>query len=157
VPEAKTGPPTVDDWQDFFGRIVVRGLVNAYVAFQLSDFIDELTPAEAKAIFLSKEDMTEIAAPLASLSAKSRFMKKHGRFIISTADSYESLVTLFFWMRRVNKIASRHRKAHNAGKPVKGVVEKKETKTDAQHNGFDSGPVQANGYERIFVDNPGTG
>jgi hypothetical protein len=157
TPEAKTGPPTVNDWQDFFGRIIIRGIVNAYVAFQLSDFLDELTPSEAKAIFLSKEDMTEMAAPLASLSAKSSFMKKHGRFIISTADSYESVVTMFFWMRRVNKIATRHRKAHGIVKPQPGVAAKKENKRDEEFHGSDSGSADLNGFSRILVDNPGSG
>jgi hypothetical protein len=157
TPEAKTGPPTLGDWQDFFGRIVIRALVNGYIALQLSDFIDELTPSESKAIFLSKEDMAELAAPLASLSAKSSFMKKHGRFIISTTDSYESLVTLFFWMRRVNRIASRHRKFHNPPQPVVGVAQPKKEKNDAQSNGHDRGSDEVNGQPRIPVFNPGTG
>jgi hypothetical protein len=157
-PEAKTGPPSINDWQDFFGRFVIKGIVNGYIALQLGDMLDELTPAESKAIFLSKEDMTELAAPLATLSHKSSFMRKHGRFIISTADSYESVVTLLFWMRRVNRIASKHRKAKQPAQPIPGLANSGRN-NNAESHGSDRGQgEQLNGQPvGIGVYNPGAG
>jgi hypothetical protein len=152
-PEPKSGPPSVSDWQDFFARYVVKGVVNGYVAMRLSDVLDELSPHEMKQIMLSKEDMSEIAAPLATLSSKSSYMKKHGRFIIATADSFESLVNLGFWMRRVNKIAAKHRKAKQPAQPTPGIANSGRNE-NAQHNGSDLGQGEELGRPRVAVFNP---
>jgi hypothetical protein len=153
-PTPASGPPTVSDWQDFFARYVIKGLVNAFVAMRLSDVLDELSPHELKQIMLSKEDMSEIAAPLASLSSKSSYMKKHGRFIIATADSFESLINLAFWMRRVNKIAAKHRKAKAPKQPTPGIANSGRTQSDAQHNGHDLREGEGGEQPRYAVYNP---
>lgn len=44
--EAKKGPPKLDEWQDFFARVVIRLFVNAWLAFALGDLIDDLSPME---------------------------------------------------------------------------------------------------------------
>jgi hypothetical protein len=105
--EPKAGPPSVDEWQDFIGRIVLRTLLDGYVTLMLRDC--DLTPQEEKYIELSKSDLKEMAAPFASFANKNKTMRKHGRSIISAADSYEAIIGLSIWMRRVNKVAKRHR------------------------------------------------
>jgi hypothetical protein len=118
--DAATGkPPSADEWQKFFARFVVRGITSGYLALVLRDIEDELTPAEREKIALSQDDLMELAAPLASFSSKNKFMTKHGRQIVSAAGSSESVIALMFWMRRVNKIAKRHRN----NQPIQGTVE----------------------------------
>lgn len=109
--EPKSGPPSLNEWQDFFGRIVIKLIVDYYLFIVLGDLIDELSTHELKSILLSEEDLREVAAPLAELANKSGFMRKHGRFIVATADSFESVMTLLLWMRRVNRVAKKHRAA----------------------------------------------
>lgn len=103
----KSRPPTVDEWQDFIGRIVLRTLLDGYVTLMLRDC--DLTAQEEKYIELSKADLKEMAAPFASFASKNKTMQKHGRAIISASDSYEAIIGLTIWMRRVNKVAKRHR------------------------------------------------
>lgn len=132
VPSASAtkAPPSVDEWQKFFAKIVIRGITSGYLWMVLRDIEEELTPAEREMITLQPDELMELAAPFASFSVKSKFLQKHGRSIVAFADSYESFIGLWFWMRRVNKIAKRHRKAA----PVPGYVVQEETS-----NGF-AGP-----------------
>lgn len=139
--EAKTGAPSLDEWQDFFGRFLIRMLVDAYLYLVLGDLIDELSKTELDSIKLSKEEMKEIAAPLAEMSNKSSFMKKHGRSIIATTESYESVMTLLFWMNRVNRIAKRHRKANPKPRRVRGHAVPREDQNNARNDGNSSGEV----------------
>jgi hypothetical protein len=85
----------------------MRTALDAYVVWMLRDI--DLSPQEEQAIALSKEDLKEMSAPFASIAAKSKIGQKHGRSIIAAADSYESILALAIWMRRVNKIAKRHK------------------------------------------------
>jgi hypothetical protein len=160
-PEAKSGPPSLDEWQDFFGRFVIRLLVDAYLMLVLGDLMDELTPTEAKQIMLSKEDMREIAAPLASISNKSSFMRKRGRSIISIADSYESILTLLFWMRRVNRIAKKHRPQKPAKtRTVRGnatPAPAPERNSSEEFDGRFDGEVNGTPVAGFGVYNPGSG
>jgi hypothetical protein len=107
-----TGPPNAGEWQDFYGNIVLRMLTEGYLNLVLYREIDEadLTEREKELITLTKDDLRQMAAPMAQFSAKNKTMRKHGRTVIAAAESYEALVDLFIWMRRVNKIAKRHRK-----------------------------------------------
>jgi hypothetical protein len=156
-PEAKSGPPSLSEWQDFFGRFVIKLLVDGYLYLVLGDLLDELTPSEAKQIQLSKEDMQELAAPLASLSNKSRFMKKHGRGIIAAADSYESIFTLLMWMRRVNRIAKRHRKMKQPQTMTVQPINTQDGVSDEVSNGYNSGQVNGADIPGFSVFNPGSG
>lgn len=164
-PEAKSGPPSLGEWEDFFARFVIRILVDLYLMMVLGDeLLAELTPMEAKQIALSKEDMREIAAPLASLSNKSRFMKKHGRSIIATADSYESVITLMLWMRRVNRIAKKHRPKQpkpRKTRTVSGVsVPTPPVQEDSSYafdDGYSGGEVSGTPINGFGVFNPGAG
>lgn len=162
-PEAKSGPPSLDEWQDFFARFVIRLLVDAYLFLILGDFIDELSPAEANMIKLSKEDMHDIAAPLASMSNKSSFMRKRGRSIIAAADSYESIITLLMWMRRVNRVAKKHRKPKPPKtQTVSGVAMPAQQPTqegspNAYDDGYSNGEVNGAPIAGFGVFNPGAG
>lgn len=165
--DAKAGAPSLDEWQDFFGRFVLKLLVDAYLYMVLGDLWEELTPAEADRIKLSPEDMKEIAAPLAEMSNKSSYMKKHGRTIIAAAESYESILTLLLWMNRVNRIARKHKKNNPNYKQRTRTVRARRTAApqpqperntpDAQHDGFDSGQVNGVGVNGLGIYNPGSG
>jgi hypothetical protein len=156
-PEAKAGPPSLNEWQDFFGRFVIKLLVDAYLYLILGDLIDELTPQEAKQIQLSKEDMQDLAAPLASMSNKSRFMKKHGRTIIAAADSYESIITLLMWMRRVNRIAKRHRKMKQPQTMNVQPIRTEDGVSNEVVDGHNPGQVNGTEFPGFSVFNPGSG
>lgn len=156
-PEAKSGPPSLNEWQDFFGRFVIKLLVDGYLSLVLRDLIDELTPAEAKQIQLSKEDMQDLASPLASMSNKSRFMKKHGRGIIALADSYESVLTLLMWMRRVNRISKRHRKMKQPQTMNVQPVRTQDGDGNEVADGYNSGQVNGVDLPGFSVFNPGSG
>lgn len=145
--EPNSKPPSADEWQQFFARFVVRGITSGYLALVLRDIEDELTPAEREKIALSQDDLMELAAPLASFSSKNKFMVKHGRQIVSAADSSEALIGLAFWMRRVNKIAKKYRK-----NTIQGFVEEDNGRGFSRPND-ESGPTFIPGT--IF--NPGSG
>lgn len=155
--EPKSGPPTLDEWQDFIGRFVLRGLTETYLNLALSDFYDDLTPHERELISLTKEDLKEMSAPLASLANKSQFMRKRGRNIIASADSAESIVALMIWMRRVNRIAKKHRKANRPQQTqtIPGVVMEEPNGNYGQD--VRQGPEDDGGYPRFGVWNPGNG
>jgi len=121
--KAKSTPPNADEWQRFFARFVVRGITRGYMALVLRDLEDELSPADKAKLKLTDDDLMELAAPMAGFSSKNAYMKKHGRTIISAVESSESLIGLVFWMRRVNKIASKYRK----NQPVQGTVTESRT------------------------------
>jgi hypothetical protein len=112
--EPKKGAPSVDEWQDFIGRIVLHTAMEAYVAWVLRDI--ELSAEELESISLTKQDYKEMSAPFASFTAKNDWAKKHGREIISAADSIEAAVALGIWMRRVHKIARKHRNEQRAAR-----------------------------------------
>lgn len=151
--QAKSGIPSVDEWQDFIGRFVVRGLTRGYLSLVLRDIEDDLTPFEREQIQLSAEDLADIAKPIAEFASKNKFARKHGRQIISAAGSSESFIALAIWMRRVNKIAKKHR----GDKPqtIRGTV------VTEGANGGNTRPNDEQGYQQGNPDidffNPGTG
>lgn len=153
-PQAKNGPPTLDEWQDFIGRFVLRGITEGYLNLALSDFYDELTPRELESIRLTKEDLKEMSAPLASLAHKNKFLRNKGRGIIASADSGEAVIALLIWMRRVKRISTKHRKA--AAPRSNQTVPSYVVESDNGNNGpnVGQGPEYPGGFG---VFNPGTG
>jgi hypothetical protein len=125
VSSPATGIPTADEWQDLFGRVVLRSLTEGYLNLVLFRQVDEseLTDRERDLVRLSREDLMDMARPLASYAYKNKHARKHGREIIAAADSLETMVDLFIWMRRVNRIARKYRK-EQPGRPatIKGKV-----------------------------------
>lgn len=110
--EAKSGVPSAAEWQDFIGGTVLRLLTEGYLHVVLFREIDEsdLSEREKELIRLDRDDLRDMAAPMAGFANKSKLARKHGRAIIAAGDSYESLIDLFIWMRRVNRIAKKYRK-----------------------------------------------
>ena len=152
-PEAKSGPPSLDEWQDFIGRFVIRGMTEGYLSLVLSDVEDELTPRERAMIQLTQEDLREMAAPIASLAHKSKFARRKGRAVIAAADSMESVIAMVLWMRRVNRIAKKYRKPQENGQPIQGYVVEGPDNGNSGQNG-QQGPGTGSGWG---VFNPGSG
>lgn len=153
-PEAKSGPPSLDEWQDFIGRFVIRGMTEGYLALVLSDVEEELSPRERAMIQLTQDDLREMAAPIASLAHKSKFARRKGRAVIAAADSMESVIAMVLWMRRVNKIAKKYRKPKSNPNPIQGYVMEGPNNGDSGSNG-EQGPGTAGGGWGVF--NPGSG
>lgn len=151
----RKGAPTADEWQDFIGRIVLRSITDAFLSLALRDIGDDLTPRERASIELTKEDLKEMSAPLASLAQKSRFASKHGRSLIAASDSFEAVFALLIWMRRVNKISRKYRveKKRNNPTVVPGHVEE----SFYGNAGQNAGQGQDRPFPSTGVFNPGTG
>lgn len=143
----KIGVPSLDEWQDFIGRFFLRTVTDGYLSLVLRDVEEDLTPREREMIQLSKEDLKELSAPLAAFAAKSRLGKKHGRSLISAADSYESVIALVLWMRRVNKIAKKYRKMRQPAQP-QTVIQAEPMGEYSGNSGPYEGPGQ--GYDGTF-------
>lgn len=152
--EPLTGVPSVDEWQDFIGRIVLRTVTDAFLSFALRDIEDDLSDREREMIRLTRDDLREMSAPIASMAHKSKFGRKRGRQMIAAADSAEAVIALFIWMRRVNKISSKHRKA----RPT--TVRATPVKIPENHSEFDRANDGQGTYSSpgsFGVYNPGTG
>ena len=107
----RTAPPNADEWNKFLALTVLRLVTEGYLYMVLFKDIDEsmLTSHERELISLSKEDLLDITAPVSVVVSRQKIARKHGRELIALADSFESILDLFVWMRRVNKIARRYR------------------------------------------------
>lgn len=105
------GPPSAKEWQDFLSGTVLRIATELYLMAVLFRYIDEseLTSRERELIRLTKDDLADMAAPMATVASKNKLAKKHGRSVIALADSAESVVDLFIWIRRVNRIARKYK------------------------------------------------
>lgn len=152
--KAESKPPNVDEWQDFFARIVLKSLLEGYTAWLFRDFEEEISPAEWARIKIPKEDILAMAAPFATLANKSAFAGKHGRTIIAATDSYEAIIALGIWMRRVNKIAAKHRKEKA---PVVNLVGKGNANGGPDRSNEQPRPGNDDGPTGIRVVNPGSG
>lgn len=108
--EPKTSPPNLDEWMDFFSRVVIRFLTEWYVDM-LFRGIDEdiVSETDAEKLLLTAEERDTIARPFAEYANKNPFMRKHGRQIVAFADSFESIVILGRWYMRTNRIARKYR------------------------------------------------
>lgn len=159
--DAKSTPPRVDEWQDFFSRTVIKLATDWWINTAFKG-IDEnlLTEREIQRIRLEKDQRDRIARPFAELANKVKFVRKHGRLIVSSTDSVESAVELGQWFMRVNRIASKYRPRQ----PVKARVTHTHTQAAAGgENNVSSGQAEngraetsANGYERPWYST-GTG
>ena len=108
---ALTGPPKVGEWQDFFSRIVIRYGTDLYMNFMLRDIDpDALQPSDYVQLALTADDRKTIARPFAEYANKSKWARKNGRMIVSSADSVESILILMKWARSVSRIGRKYRK-----------------------------------------------
>lgn len=150
-----TKPPTAEEWQDFLGSTVFRLLTEGYLYLALFRHIDEseLTERELAKIKLTRDELRNMAAPVATVASKNKLARKHGRVIIASAESYESLLDLFFWMKNVNKIARKYRKPRT-------VSDTSEVIEGEVYNGpvpGSDGPVGSAGPNVGGIHNRGTG
>ena len=108
--DAKTGPPSIDEWTGFFSRVVLRGVTDMYINYAFRG-IDEdvLSDRELKRLSLTDDERKLIVVPFAELSNKSKFMRRHGRMIVASGDAVNSIIVMGAWMNRVNRIASKYR------------------------------------------------
>ena len=108
--KARSGAPTLDEWEKLFSKFIIRAATEWYLDFAFRNISEEeLSAREIERLSLTDEERKRICVPFAELSNKSKFMRKHGRFIVSGAESIDSGMTLVFWFNRVNRIASKHR------------------------------------------------
>lgn len=108
--KAKTTPPKVDEWMDFFSRVLIRAATDFYIEAAFRDIDEEwLSEREVDRIKLAPSERDRIAKPLAELAYKSKFTRKHGRSIIALTGSIDSVIQLGMWVNRVNRIASKYR------------------------------------------------
>lgn len=108
--EAKPGIPALDEWMDFFSRIVLRVACDWYIDWAFRG-IDEnlLNDREIERIQMTDGERQRIAVPFAELSHKSKLMRKHGRTIIASGGAFDAIVTIGTWTSRVNRIARKHK------------------------------------------------
>jgi hypothetical protein len=163
--DAKSGPPSLDEWANFFGKIVLRVACNWYIQYAFRG-IDEdmLTDREVERLAMTDEERKLISTPLAELSNKSKFMRKHGRTIVASGDAFNAMVVLGAWMSRVNRIAAKY-KPRDPRKPTVRVnmngstndVGSRSGETEATREGYPEGTHGGripNGYA---VYNTGSG
>lgn len=153
---AKAGPPSLEEWQHFFGRVVLRVTCDWYIswAFRGVDE-DELSERELERLVMSDDERSQIAVPFAELSNKSKFMRKHGRLVVSSGDSFYALVALGAWFSRVNRIANRHKPKVVQGKAQANGSSRPATPGGEGFSEGANGGRVPNGPFRVF--GPGSG
>lgn len=108
--DPKAGPPSLDEWQRFFSRVVLKVFINWYLDFAFRGIPDDaLNDRELERLVMTEDERNAVAVPFAELSHKSKIMRKYGRTIVASGGAFEAVITLGAWMRRVNKIAAAHR------------------------------------------------
>lgn len=147
----RSGPPTLDEWQDLISRILLRFITEWYISFAFRGISeDQLSERDVQRLAMTAEERRQVALPLAELANKSKITRKHGRTIIAAAGSFESLMTLGIWFSRVNRIAAKY--PRNNSRPKKGS-NNVGTGQNAQ-NGNGNGFVPP---ESMRIYSPGTG
>jgi hypothetical protein len=161
--DPKSVPPALDEWQKFFSNIVIRVATKYYIDWSFRGVDeDELTEREIERLRLTEAERNEIARPFSELANKSKFMRRHGRTIVASADSFNSLIILGAWISRVNRISRKHRATIQPGNG------KRVRKVEAEENGS-MGPVASYGSsagaagaygghipDNVIVINPGS-
>ena len=152
--DAKPGIPSLDEWMDFFSRIVIRVACDWYIEWAFRG-IDEnrLTDREIHRVQLTDEERQRIAVPFAELSHKSKFMRKHGRTIVASGGLFDAIIALGTWTSRVNRIARKYKNPTIVGRAVPN-----------ERTGQDQPPEGGNGYaganggrivDGVTIINPG--
>jgi hypothetical protein len=149
----KSTPPSLEEWQDFIGRVVLGSLTTFYLDAALRDIREDMTEAEFESVRLSKDDLRDLAAPIASLASKSAKAKKHGRMIVSSADSIDAVLTLMMWMKRIRRLNKKYRKPG----VIKGRVVRSTTDGTVGQNGQQGTGEEPASATGGALSNPGTG
>jgi hypothetical protein len=148
----KAGPPTLDEWQDFFARVVFLTLAEWYVSWCFRG-VDEgiVSDEDLKRCTLDREERKAIALPLSELANKSSVARKHGRQLIAFFESAEAFILIGMWMSKVHRVARKY-------KPQRGKPNVRMGQDEGTPNG--GGPVHGPGgtvYPDVQVFNPGVG
>jgi hypothetical protein len=144
--KAKAGPPNLDEWEDFFSRIVLLTILEWYVSWCFRGIPEEVISEEdLQRCVLSREDRKIIAQPMAELANKSSFARKRGRQVLAMAESAEAVIVLGMHLSKIHRIAGKY-------KPKK--VKPSERVQPNQATGNGTGPVFD---PNVTVWNPGTG
>jgi hypothetical protein len=108
--EAKPGIPSLDEWMDFFSRIVLRVACDWYIEWAFRG-VDEnrLSDREIARVQMNEDERQRIAVPFAELSHKSKFMRRHGRTIVASGGVFDAIIALGTWTSRVNRIARKYK------------------------------------------------
>lgn len=118
--DAKTGPPSVDEWTGFFSRVVLRVVCDVYVNYAFRGVEDDsITDRDLDRLTLTDDERKTVVVPFAELSNKSKFMRKHGRMIVASGDAFNSVVVMGAWMARVQRIANKYRTRPQTPKNVR--------------------------------------
>lgn len=151
--EAKAGIPSIDEWMDFFSRIVLRVLCDWYINWAFRG-VDEnsLTDREVDRLQMTQEERLRIASPFAELSHKSKLMRKHGRTIIASGGVFDAVIAIGVWTSRVNRIAARHKPKVTHGRIV---TENERTGSGTPEGSFASGANGGRIYDGTTIINPG--
>jgi hypothetical protein len=117
--DAKASIPSIDEWMDFFSRIVLRVSCDWYIEWAFRG-VDEnlLTDREVDRVQMTDEERKRIATPFAEFSHKSKFMRKHGRTIVASGGMFDAIVAIGTWTNRVNRIARKHKPQTVQGRVV---------------------------------------
>lgn len=136
--EAKSGPPSLDEWTGFFSRVVLKVTTEYYISYAFRGIDeDRLTDREVERLAMTDDERALIATPFAELSNKSKFMRKHGRMIVASGDAFNAAVVFGVWASRVNRIAAKYRPPQP--KVVKGTVNGSSGQGTAQATGTAQG------------------
>lgn len=153
--DAKPGIPSLDEWMDFFSRIVLRVACDWYIEWAFRG-VDEnsLTDREVARVQLTAEERQRIAVPLAELSHKSKFMRRHGRTIVASGGAFDAIVALGTWTSRVNRIARKYKPRTVQGKVVPNERTGQGEPPEAQpgYSGANGGRI----VDGVTIINPGT-
>lgn len=150
--DAKPGIPALDEWLDFFSRIVLRVACDWYIEWAFRG-IDEqvLTDREIDRIQMTDEERKRIAVPFAEISHKSKLMRKHGRTIIASGGMFDAIVAIGTWTSRVNRIVRKHKTPTLRGNVVNERTGQSEPSPGGPYSGANGGNVNGG----ITIINPG--
>lgn len=149
----KPGVPSIDEWMDFFSRIVLRVACDWYIEWSFRG-VDEtsLNDREIDRIQMTDEERKRIAVPFAELSHKSKFMRRHGRTIVASGGVFDAIVAIGTWTSRVNRIARRHKPTIVTGRVANdGRGQGTPPEDGARYSGANGGRI----VDGITVVNPG--
>lgn len=108
--DAKTGPPSLDEWQKFFSRVLLKIITETYINWVFRGVEeDALSERDIERLLMTDDERKYISVPLAEISNKSRFMRRHGRMIVASGDAFNAFVVMAAWANRVNRIAAKYK------------------------------------------------
>lgn len=151
--DAKPGIPSIDEWMDFFSRIVLRVACDWYIEWAFRG-VDEtaLNDREIERIQLTGEERQRIAVPFAEISHKSKLMRRHGRSIIASGGVFDAIVAIGTWTSRVNRIARKHKPRVMQGRVINDGSRPTQQAPDG---GFQSGANGGTVGDGWTIVNPG--